>query len=66
MWDEGSGAPLLHAVASSCSKPQLFPTVTIKGRHYTDGGSLSHLNATAAPPTDVPVALSCHCRQDER
>ena len=60
VWDEGSGVPLLHAVASSCSVPQLFPTVTIKGRRYTDGGILSHLNATAAPPTDVLVALSCH------
>jgi NTE family protein len=25
-----------------------------------DGGILSHLNATAAPPTDVVVVLSCH------
>ncbi len=38
----------------------LFPTVTIKGRRYMDGGILSHLNATAAPPTDVLVVLSCH------
>lgn len=60
VWDEGSGVPLLHAVASSCSIPRLFPTVTIKGRRYTDGGILSHLNATAAPPTDILVALSCH------
>ena len=60
VWDEGSGVPLLHAVAASCSVPQLFPTVTVKGRRYTDGGILSHLNATAAPPTDVLVALSCH------
>jgi hypothetical protein len=38
----------------------LFPTVTIKGRHYMAGGILSHLNATAAPPTDVLLVLSCH------
>jgi NTE family protein len=60
VWDQGSGVPLPHAVASSCAVPVLFPTVTIKGRRYMDGGILSHLNATAAPPTDVLVILSCH------
>ena len=60
VWDQGSGVPLLHAVASSCAVPMLFPTVTIKGRRYMDGGILSHLNAPAAPPTDVLVVLSCH------
>jgi NTE family protein len=60
VWDQGSGVPLLHAVAASCSVPRLFPTVTINGRRYTDGGILSHLNATAAPPTDVLLVLSCH------
>ena len=60
VWDQGSGVPLLNAVAASCAVPMLFPTVTIKGLHYTDGGILSHLNATAAPPTDVLVVLSCH------
>jgi NTE family protein len=60
VWDQGSGVPLLHAVAASCSVPMLFPTVTIKDRHYMDGGILSHLNATAAPPTDVLLVLSCH------
>ena len=60
VWNQGSGVPLLHAVASSCAVPMLFPFVTIKGRHYMDGGILSHLNATAAPPTDVLVVLSCH------
>jgi NTE family protein len=60
VWDEGSGVSLLHAVASSCAVPMLFPTVTIKGRRYTDGGLLSHLNAMVAPPTDVLVVLSCH------
>jgi len=60
VWDQGSGVPLLHAVAASCSVPVLFPTVTINGRCYTDGGILSHLNATAAPPADALVVLSCH------
>ncbi|MEY9862046.1 NTE family protein [Catenulispora sp. GAS73] len=60
VWDRESGVPLLQAVASSCSIPMLFPTVTIKGRRYMDGGLLNHLNATVAPPTDVLVVLSCH------
>ena len=59
VWDQGSGVPLLHAVASSCSIPMLFPTVTIKGRRYMDGGILNPLNATAAPPADVLLVLSC-------
>jgi NTE family protein len=60
VWNQGSGVPLLQAVAASCSIPMLFPTITIKGRRYMDGGILSHLNAMAAPPTDVLVVLSCH------
>jgi len=60
VWDEGSGVSLLHAVASSCAVPVLFPTVAIKGRRYMDGGILSQLNAAAAPPTDILVVLSCH------
>jgi NTE family protein len=60
VWDQGSGVSLPHAVAASCSVPHLFPTVTIKGRRYMDGGILSHLNAAAAPATDVLVVVSCH------
>jgi NTE family protein len=59
VWDEASGVPLLHAVAASCVVPMLFPTVTIDGARYMDGGILSHLNATATPPSDVLVVLSC-------
>lgn len=59
VWDDESDVPLLHAVAASCVVPMLFPTVTINGAHYMDGGILSHLNATAAPPSDVLVILSC-------
>ena len=60
VWGQGSGVPLLQAVASSCAVPALFPSVTIKGHRYMDGGLLSHLNAAAAAPTDVLVVLSCH------
>jgi NTE family protein len=59
VWDEESGVPLLHAVAASCVVPMLFPTVTINRTHYMDGGILSHVNATAAPPSDVLLVLSC-------
>ena len=59
VWDEESGVPLLHAVAASCVVPMLFPTVTINGTHYMDGGILNHLNAAAAPPSDVLVVVSC-------
>jgi NTE family protein len=60
VWDEESGVPLLHAVAASCVVPMLFPTVTINGARYMDGGLLNHLNATAAPPSDVLLVVSCH------
>jgi NTE family protein len=60
VWDQGSGVPLLHAVAASCAVPVLFPTVTINGHRYMDGAILSHLNATAAGPSDVLAVLSCH------
>lgn len=62
-------APLATAVASSCAVPGMFPTVTIEGNRYTDGGVWSGTNAdvlvndgldavllvtpTAAPPTDA-------------
>jgi NTE family protein len=60
VWGQGSGVPLLRAVASSCAVPVLFPSVTIESHRYMDGGLLSHLNAAAAAPTDVLVVLSCH------
>ncbi|UOZ05604.1 patatin-like phospholipase family protein [Amycolatopsis sp. WQ 127309] len=59
VWGEESGVPLLHAVAASCVIPMLFPTVTINGNRYMDGGIVNHLNAAAAPPSDVLVVVSC-------
>ena len=59
MWGEESGVPLLHAVAASCVVPMLFPAVTINGNRYMDGGIVNHLNAAAAPPSDVLVVVSC-------
>jgi NTE family protein len=60
VWDEESGVPLSHAVAASCAIPALFPTVSVQGCRYMDGGIFSTLNAAAAPPLDVLVVLSCH------
>jgi NTE family protein len=60
VWDESSEVELLRAVAASCSIPCLFPTVSIRGDRFTDGGILSHVNAAAAPLTDVLVVLSVH------
>ncbi|WP_329057863.1 patatin-like phospholipase family protein [Amycolatopsis sp. NBC_01480] len=59
VWGEESGVPLLHAVAASCVVPMLFPAVTINGNRYMDGGIVDHLNASAAPPSDVVVVVSC-------
>jgi NTE family protein len=60
VWDNESGVSLQRAVAASCAVPILFPTVAIAGHHYMDGGILSHINAAAAPATDVMMVLSCH------
>ncbi|WP_426513517.1 patatin-like phospholipase family protein [Dactylosporangium sp. McL0621] len=59
VWGEHSRVPLLHAVAASCVVPMLFPPVTIGGVHYIDGGIVSRLNVSAAPPSDVLVVVCC-------
>jgi NTE family protein len=59
VWGEHSGVPLLYAVAASCVVPMLFPPVTIDGVRYMDGGIVSRLNVSAAPPCDVLVVVSC-------
>lgn len=59
VWDQDSGAALQRAVAASCVVPMLFPAVTVHGARYMDGGIRSHLNATAAPPSDIAVVVSC-------
>ncbi len=38
VWSQDSGVPLDRAVASSCAVPCIFPTVTINGGRFTDGG----------------------------
>ncbi|MGW7414560.1 patatin-like phospholipase family protein [Streptomyces sp. NPDC054863] len=65
VWGPDSGVPLQYALAASMSVPTIFPTVPVHGRRYMDGGILSHLNAAAAPATDVLLALSCFALGDQ-
>jgi len=46
VFDRQSGAELVDAVAASCAVPGVWPTVTIGGRRYMDGGvrSGTHLD----------------------
>jgi NTE family protein len=48
VWDQASDVDLLHAVASSCAVPCVFPPITINGRRYFDGGMRSITNADLA------------------
>jgi len=42
------GVPLVDVVAASCAVPGVWPTVTIQGRRYMDGGIRSVANADLA------------------
>ena len=55
--DRTSGAPLAHAVASSCAVPGMFPPVEINGRYYMDGGVRSGTSADAVLDLRPDVAL---------
>lgn len=48
VWDRDAGVEIWRAVASSCAVPGLFPTVTINGARYTDGGVRSGTSADLA------------------
>ncbi|NNH74303.1 patatin-like phospholipase family protein [Nocardia uniformis] len=70
VFDRDSGASLVDAVAASSAVPGVWPTVTINGAHYTDGGVRSTTNADYAadcarvliiapmpgPPVDQEIA----------
>ena len=49
---------LLDAVRASCAVPGVFPSVTIAGRRYADGGLRSPFNADLASGSAVVVVLS--------
>ena len=58
IWDAAAGADLACAVASSCAVPGIYPTITIGGRRYFDGGVLSTTNAHLAVGYDVVFVLA--------
>ncbi|MCQ4079935.1 patatin-like phospholipase family protein [Streptomyces sp. RB6PN25] len=48
VFDSGSGAELVDAVAASCAVPGVWPPVTIGGRRWIDGGVRTVANADLA------------------
>lgn len=48
VFDRDSGVRLVDAVAASCAVPGIWPSVTIGGRRYMDGGVRSSDNADLA------------------
>jgi NTE family protein len=57
-WDRDSGVPLVSAVAASCAVPVIWPTVTIGGRRFMDGGVRSGTNADLAAGSESVVVLA--------
>lgn len=62
VWERGGDADLVHAVASSCAVPLVWPPVTVgQGsirRHYVDGGIRSTANVDLAGPCERLVVLA--------
>ena len=58
-WDQRSGVSLAQAVAASCAWPGAFPTVTVAGRRYMDGGLQDAMNAQLAAGQDTVIGISC-------
>lgn len=57
VFDRKSGAELVDAVAASCAVPGVWPTVTIGGRRYMDGGVRSGTHLDLATGAKVVLAL---------
>src|SRR5260370_4249605 len=53
-----SGVSLVDAVASSCAVPGIWPTVTIDGHRYIDGGVRSATNADLAAGCDRVLVIT--------
>jgi NTE family protein len=58
VFDRDSGVDLVSAVAASCAVPIVWPTVTIGGRRFMDGGVRSTANAHLARGYDRVVVLA--------
>ncbi|HEU0027751.1 MAG TPA: patatin-like phospholipase family protein [Ktedonobacterales bacterium] len=58
VFDKGSGASLVDAVAASCAVPLVWPPMTINGRRYVDGGVRSVANADLAKGCERIVVIA--------
>jgi NTE family protein len=58
VWTRESGVDLVHAVASSCAVPAVWPPVSIGDRPYIDGGVRTPANADLAHDADAVVVLA--------
>jgi NTE family protein len=58
VFDRYCGVDLVHAVASSCAVPMVWPPVAVDGHHYIDGGVRSTANVDVAKGYDSVVVLA--------
>jgi NTE family protein len=58
VFDRNSGVSLVDAVAASCAVPVVWPSVTISGRRFMDGGVGSSANVDAVSGADAVVLLA--------
>ena len=58
VFDRASGVDLVDAVTASCAVPGVWPTVSIEGSRYLDGGIWSMTNADLAVGCDRVVVLA--------
>lgn len=58
VFDRASGVDLVSAVSASCAVPIVWPTVTINGRRYMDGGVRSAANVHLAAGYERVVVLA--------
>ncbi|MET7399208.1 patatin-like phospholipase family protein [Dactylosporangium sp. NPDC005572] len=58
VFDAASGVDLVSAVAASCAVPIVWPTVTIDGRRYMDGGVRSPAHVHLAAGCDRVIVLA--------
>jgi NTE family protein len=58
VFDRDGGVDLVSAVTASCAVPIVWPTVTIDGRSYMDGGTRSAANVHLARGYDRVIVLA--------
>jgi NTE family protein len=62
VFSRADGVPLVDAVMASCAIPLIWPTVTVSGHRYMDGGMRSPVNLDLAPGTGPVIALAATTR----